>query len=277
MRIGIFARTFERGTLGETLDAVQAHGLDCIQFNMECAGVAPMPDRIEGALCDAIRDELSSRRITMVSLSGTFNMIHPDTQERQRGLARLREMAASSRRLGASVITLCTGTRDPGYMWRAHPDNASPEAWRDVVVSMGEASRFAEEYDVTLAFEPEVSNVVDSARKARLLLDEIRSPRLKIVMDGANLYHAGELPRMGEILREAFDLLGEDIALAHAKDLDRDGEAGHLAAGTGLLDYDLYVSLLRASGFDGALLLHGLEESQVDGCRDFLIGKLSES
>ncbi len=273
MRVGIFARTFVRGTLGETLDAVQAHGLDCIQFNMECAGLAPMPDRIEGALCDSIRGELASRRITMASLSGTFNMIHPDIRERQRGLARLRELAASSRPPGTTVITLCTGTRDPGYMWRAHPDNTSPEAWRDLVVSMAEASGFAEEYDATLAFE--VSNVVDSARKARQLLDEIRSPRLKVVMDGANLYHAGEFPRMREILEEAFGLLGEDIALAHAKDLDRDGEAGQLAAGTGLLDYDLYLSLLRASGFEGGLLLHGLEESQVDGCRDFLIGKLS--
>ena len=55
-------------------------------------------------------------------------------------------------------------------------------------------------------------------------------------MDGANIFHAGELPRMREILDEAFALLGEHIAFAHAKDLDRDGEAGHLAAGKGLLD-----------------------------------------
>ena len=36
---------------------------------------------------------------------------------------------------------------------------------------------------------------------------------------------------MREILDEAFALLSEDIALAHAKDLDRDGQAGHLAGG----------------------------------------------
>ena len=50
---------------------------------------------------------------------------------------------------------------------------------------------------------------------------------------------------MREILDEAFTLLGEHIAFAHAKDLDRDGEAGHLAAGKGLLDYDQYLSLLN--------------------------------
>ncbi len=43
MRLGIFAKTFVRPTLGETLDAVKAHGLDCVQFNMACAGLPPMP------------------------------------------------------------------------------------------------------------------------------------------------------------------------------------------------------------------------------------------
>jgi sugar phosphate isomerase/epimerase len=52
---------------------------------------------------------------------------------------------------------------------------------------------------------------------------------------------------MRDKLREAFDLLGNDIALAHAKDLDHDGEAYHLAAGEGLLDYPLYLSSCSAA------------------------------
>jgi sugar phosphate isomerase/epimerase len=77
-------------------------------------------------------------------------------------------------------------------------------------------------------------------------------------MDGANLFHAGELPRMRAVLDEAFALLGGDIVLAHAKDLDRDGEAGHLPAGTGLLDYPYYLRLIARSGFSGDLVLHAL-------------------
>ena len=161
------------------------------------------------------------------------------------GLCNLRVLAAACEKLGTSVITLCTGTRDPDNMWRRHPDNDTPEAWDDLVVSMRQAIEVAEEYQVTLAFEPEVANVVDSAIKARRIIDQIDSPYLKVVMDGANIFHTGELPRMREILDEAFALLGEHIAFAHAKDLDRDGEAGHLAAGKGLLDYDQYLSLLN--------------------------------
>jgi sugar phosphate isomerase/epimerase len=75
---------------------------------------------------------------------------------------------------------------------------------------------------------------------------------------------------MREMLDEAFALVGKDIVLAHAKDLDHDGDAGHKAAGQGKLDYDRYLSLLRDYGFKGPLLLHGLSEGQVPGCVAFL-------
>ena len=80
-------------------------------------------------------------------------------------------------------------------MWRAHPDNNTPEAWRDLVESMKQALAVAEEYDVVLALEPEVANVIDSAQKARRLLDEMQSPYLKVCMDGANIFHKGELAK----------------------------------------------------------------------------------
>ncbi len=275
MDIGIFSKTFARPTLGAVLDAVAEHGVHAVQFNLSCAGVEEIPDVIAPTLVATIRQEMAARGITMSAISGTFNMIHPDMAERQAGLRRLRTLAAACESLGTSVITLCTGTRNTESMWRSHPDNGSEDAWRDLVVSMHETAAIAEEYGVTMAFEPEVSNVIDSAQRARRLLDEIGSPYLKVVMDGANVFHKGELPHMTAILTEAFDLLGNDIALAHAKDLTEDGHAGNAAAGTGLLDYDLYVRLLHESGYTGALVLHGLSEAQTPGCIEFLRARLA--
>jgi sugar phosphate isomerase/epimerase len=275
MQIGIFAKTFARPTLAATLDAVVSHGLRCVQFNLACAGVPSMPNRIDPALVATIRREMDTRQITMAAVSGTFNMIHPDLDQRRAGMRRLRELAAACAGLRTTIITLCTGTRDPENMWRRHPDNNTPEAWRDLLESMHEAVIIAEEYGVMLAFEPEVSNVIDSASKGRRLLDELSSLRLKVVIDAANLFHAGELPRMHIILEEAFALLGKDIVIAHAKDLSRDGEAGHEAAGQGVLDYDHYLTLLRAVGFTGPLILHGLDETQVNGAVAFLREKLA--
>jgi len=274
MEIGIFSKTFPRKTLDATLDAVRTHGLKYVQFNMACVGLAPMPEEIHGGLRERVRRALAVRGLRMSAVSGTFNMIHPDVEKRQDGLRRLAVLANACRDMGTSTITLCSGTRDPDDTWRRHRENDSVEAWHDLVAAMREAVRIAEQTDVTVAFEPEVANVVDSAKKGRRLLDEIGSPRLKVVMDGANLFHASELPRMREVLDEAFDLLGKDIVLAHAKDLSRDGEAGHEAAGTGLLDYDHYLALLRGTSYDGPLILHALTEAQVDSCVTFLRGKL---
>jgi sugar phosphate isomerase/epimerase len=235
-----------------------------------------MPERIDGALCDRIRAAATSHGITLAAVSGTFNMIHPDPAKCRTGLERLRVLASACHRLGAPVVTLCTGTRDPDDMWRRHPDNDSAAAWRDLLESMRTAVKIAEVAGVTLAFEPELANVVDTARKGRRLLDEIGSPRLKVVMDGANLFRAGDLARMRDVLDEAFALLGPDVVLAHAKDLTHDGEAGHAAAGTGRLDYDRYLSLLYGTGYDGPLILHGLSEAEVAASLAFLRGKLAE-
>jgi sugar phosphate isomerase/epimerase len=274
MQVGIFAKTYARPTLSEVLSVVRAQGLDTVQFNLSCAGLPSMPDFIAPEVANSIRQEAERQGVRFAAVSGTFNMIDPDLQKRRTGLRRLRVLASACQRLGTRVITLCTGTRDQDSMWARHPDNDSQEAWADLQVSMTEALEIAEENQVILAIEPEVSNVVDSARKGRLLLDEMKSPRLKVVMDGANLFHAGELPHMRRILEEAFKLLGDEIILAHAKDLSVDGEAGHEAAGTGLLDYDQYLSLLNAVGFNGPLILHSLTEAQVPSSVAFVQEKL---
>ena len=263
MHVGLMEGTIRRGTLTEGLNAAVEYGIYHLQYH-----VPPSESLVN------IRKEMDVRQIKIVALSGTYNMIDPDIQKRHAGLHNLRYVAEQCELLGTSVITLCTGSRDPHSMWRAHPDNNSASAWNDLVESMKNTLEIAEEYNVTLAFEPEVSNVIDSAQKARRLLDEMQSPYLKVVMDGANIFHKGELPMMREILDEVFDLLGDDIALAHAKDLDRDGQAGHLAAGTGLLDYDQYIGLLKESGYEGAIVLHGLSEEQIPFCTKFLQEKI---
>jgi sugar phosphate isomerase/epimerase len=274
MQIGVFSKTFVRDTLEANIDAVKSKGFECVQYNMECAGLTSMPNAIDQAHCDRIRLAMAQRQIDMAAISGTFNIIDPNLEERANGFRQLRVIAESCERLGTKVITLCTGSRDPTSMWKRHPDNDSPQAWSDMVGAMRLAVQIAEECDVTMGFETEVNNVVDSAIKGRRLLDEIGSSHLKVVMDGANLFHAGQLPRMREVLDEAMALLGQDIVIAHAKDLNHDGDAGHEAAGTGRLDYDYYLARLRDCGFDGALIAHGQDESQSDDVFAFLRDKL---
>lgn len=131
---------------------------------------------------------------------------------------------------------------------------------------MREAVRIAEGTVVALVIESEVTNVVHSPETVSRLLDEIGSPHLRITMDAANLFHESEFPRMAEAMDNAFALQGNDIVLADAKDISRDGEAGQLLAGQGLLDYDRYISLLKRAGFCGPRLRRGLPEDLVGDC-----------
>ncbi|MDH7570919.1 MAG: sugar phosphate isomerase/epimerase family protein, partial [Armatimonadota bacterium] len=256
--------------LEETLDAVVQHGIHVIQLSAVTMGWNELPDAVPPADAQRLRHALAQRGMELAAVSGTFNMIHPDEKQRREGIRRLGVLLAACQELGASLVTLCTGTRDPQSMWRFHPDNHTSAAWRDLLASMEKAVCAAQAHGITLAVEPEVSNVVCSAARARRLLDEVNSPRLKVCIDAANLFQAGMLPRMREVLREAFDLLANDIVLAHAKDLSRDGAAGDQAAGTGLLDYPFYLSLLRNSGYQGPLILHSLREEEVSASVAFL-------
>lgn len=279
MRPGIFARTFARSSPEEVFDALASYGLGETQFNMSVAGLSSLPDEISPELADRVRVAAAERGISLAALSGTFNMIHPDIGVRRDGSSRLGVLAGACEKLGTSTLTLCTGTRDLENMWRRHPDNAGPEAWRDLLASMQEALEMAEEHGVTLAFEPEPANVVDSAEKGRRLLDEMRSPHLKVVVDAVNLFDARDparwLPRSEEVMAEAFDLLGGDLILAHAKDVTESGEV--VAVGKGDLDYDLYLKLLNKAGYGAPLVVHGLAEEEVEGSLAFLRRKLAEA
>lgn len=261
MRLGIFARTFPRATLGETFDAVAATGLETMQFNMALTGGPSMPDTIPAELAARVATAAADRALGIAAVSGTYNMAHPDTTVRDDGLRRLGVLLAAAAMLGTRIVTLCTGSRDSTDMWRRHPDNTTPAAWRAMLASVEAAVTLAETHDVTLAFEPEHTNVVDSAAAGRHLLDDIASPHLRVVIDPANLIDARGLGRQADTLRAAFELLGDDIVLAHAKDVTRGGAI--VAAGRGDLDYELYLALLAQTGRPVPLILHGLDEDEV--------------
>lgn len=274
MQLGIFAKTFPRPTLAQTLDAVADHGLRCVQFNMACVGLPSLPQAVAPEVVAQIRVETAARGIAIAALSGTFNMAHPDPQVRRDGLAGLKVLASACAGMGTSIVTICTGSRDPADMWRRHDDNASPAAWRDLLDTLGAALAIAQDAGVVLAFEPEQANVVFSARRGRELLDTLASPHLKVVLDPSNMIAGYGGEAVPAVIDEAFDLLGDSIVLAHAKDRDRNGAP--CVPGSGTVDFPHYVSRLRSLRFDGALILHSLREDEVGPALRYLRSLLKD-
>lgn len=281
IQLGIMTRMIRRPVLTEVADEIRASGLKAVQLNLTSAGLESLPSELDPATARAIGEVFASRGLAVAAVSGSFNTIHPDATARAEGIRRLGVLMSYCHLLGTRIVTLCTGTRDPENMWRHHPANSEPEAWRDLLESMRQLVVSADAYGVTIAFEPEVVNVVDTVAKARRLVEEVASPRLRVLIDPANLVRPEDLADTRAVLQTAFADVGPYIVLAHAKDVTfpapGEAECRRVSAGTGLLDYTFYLQLLRASGFNGALILHDLEEREIPRCRRILESALAEA
>jgi sugar phosphate isomerase/epimerase len=275
MRLGIFAKTFEGSDPRSVLSAAARAGYSAVQYNMACSGLPSMPDAIPSGITLAIRSAAQAANIEIAALSGTYNMIHPDPAIRKLGHAGFEVLAAAAPLLPTRLITLCTGTRDPQDQWKAHPANDAPEAWADLLASMEALVEVANRHDINLGIEPELANVVNSAEKARRLIDEFGSSRLKIVLDAANLFETASIEDQRRVVSDAIDLLADRIAVVHAKDRTPSGE--FTTAGQGVLDYPHFLSHLKSAGFDGPIIAHGLAASEASGVARYLRRTLSEA
>ena len=232
MKTGVCTTDFEKlplMTAENLFERIRAIGFACVQFAFSSVteadfvptGQLELPKTLSPALLKAV-DKASERHgLPVEVINATFNMAHPDPEVREEGLRRLKIHAEAARSLGCPILSLCSGTRNEGHLWTPHPDNGTREAWDAMFGTMLRAAEIAERFGVTLAVESEASNVIDTPEKARRLMDGVGSERIKMILDPANLFHAGEAhpENARRTLDEAFALFGNDIVAAHGKDI----------------------------------------------------------
>jgi sugar phosphate isomerase/epimerase len=124
MRLGIFAKTFPRPTVQQTLQAAADAGLTAVQFNLSVLGLPTIPDTVPAEAIAATREAAARTGVALAAISGTFNTAHPDPTVRKARVARFPVLCQAACALGIPVITLSSGSRDPEDMWRYHPDNS---------------------------------------------------------------------------------------------------------------------------------------------------------
>ncbi len=272
--LGVMVREVKRPTLEESLERIHAMGFECVQFKMSALGLPTLPEALPHGKAGEIGAAFWAFGLNLSAVSGTFNIAHPDKNERNAGIAGMKTLCEAAEDMGTQIITISTGTRNPDHMWRSHPENDSPEAWQVMKKTMREIIRIAEANSVHLAFEIEVSNIVNTVDKAVRLLDEIESDNLNIVMDPANLLFRDDVPRQLEIFEDALSRLGSRIVLTHAKDVgefdESTGELERVPAGKGRLDFPGFFHLLENTGYQGPVIIHSLPEEDMPASRDFI-------
>ncbi len=274
MELGIFSRTYETQDLETTFQQMTSQGLYHTQFNLSNAGMDALPKSFTQEDMDRILSLSKKYKVYLDALSGTFNMIDPDVEQRKKGIEQFETQCEIASKLRIPIVTLCTGSKNPSSKWKWDDKNLLESSWQELIETTKQILVYADKYDVILGVETEASNIINTPQRARKYLDAINSPRLKIIMDGANLFLPSQVSDMHHVLKEAFQLLGKDIVLAHAKDLQAD--VSFVAAGQGVLDFTYYIQLLKEYGYTGPLIMHGLDVEQVKESMDYLYGCMAQ-
>ena len=271
MKTGVCTTDFEKLApvpADRLFGRIRELGFECVQFAFSSVsesdfvptGQLELPGKIAPVVLSSVGSAAERHGLPIEVINATFNMAHPDPEVRSEGLKRLAVHAEAAGILGCPVLSLCSGTRNPDHLWTPHPDNGTSEAWDVMLDTMLRAAEIAEKYGVTLAVESEASNVIDTPEKARRLMDTVKSDRLKMILDPANLFHAGEArpENARRTLDEAFAAFGGDIVAAHGKDILPGDGISFCGTGRGIVDFPYMAKRLRESGYAGDMFLHGI-------------------
>ncbi len=186
--------------------------------------------------CKKIADTYRSAGVSIHSMGVYTNLIHPNEAERKANMAYFEAMMKVGAHMGVGTfITEAGHYHNPNEPAPPVEYHFQEKVWKAMVATGGELAEMAERHNATVLFEPFYRHFFSSAKRTRVYLEEIGSPRLRALLDPANLL---ELNDLGEML----DQLGPWIDCLHAKDRKLHVDRG-VPAGQGDLDYREFITL----------------------------------
>ncbi len=243
LTVGMATLGFESLSNAELAKELSAAGIHTVQLFLSQsdskfwaynsrADVSPLtPGR-----CQTIAETYRKAGIEIHSIGVYTNLIHPDAAERKANLAYFRAMMEIGHRMGVrTFITEAGHYQDPKGPEPHIPLHFQDALWPQAVATVRELAAQAEELDAKVLLEPFYRGFLATAKRCRLFLEEVNSPRIRALLDPANLIEVNDLDEM-------FGQLGAWIDCLHAKDRKLHTDRG-VAAGQGDLDYPKFVSL----------------------------------
>ncbi len=186
--------------------------------------------------CKEIADTYRSAGISIHSIGVYTNLIHPDDDERKANMAYFEAMMKVGAHMDVrTFITEAGHYYNPGEPAPQVEYHLQEEVWHRMVATGRELARMAEKYGATVLFEPFYRHFLTSAKRTRVYLEEVASPRLRALLDPANLLELNDVDEM-------FAQLADWIECLHAKDRKLHVDRG-VPAGQGDLDYHQFVKL----------------------------------
>lgn len=208
---------------------------------------------LSAARCREIADTYRSAGISIHSIGVYTNLIHPDPAERKANMDYFEAMMQVGDHMNVrTFITEAGHYLDPDKPAPKVEHHFQEEVWQQMLDTGRQLAAMADRHDATVLFEPFYRHFFASAKRTRLYIEEVGSPRLRALLDPANLL---ELNDLGEM----FDQLGPWIDCLHAKDRKLHVDRG-VPAGQGDLDYATFVALAAERTPDAPLILEYVGE-----------------
>ncbi len=176
--------------------------------------------------------------ISIHSLGVYTTLIHEDPAERKANLGYFDLMMKTGGHMGVRTFITEMGHYYPPGPAPQVPWDFRDDVWHTAVATAKQLGAIAEANGATVLLEPYHVSLLASAKRMRLFLEETGSPRVRALLDPANLIEVNDLDEM-------FQQLGKWIDCIHAKDRKYHTSAG-VAAGQGDVDYSQLVTLAAA-------------------------------
>ncbi len=185
--------------------------------------------------CRSIAADYRSAGISIHSMGVYTNLIHPQQSEREANLAYFEAMMKVARNMGVNTLITEAGHYYADDHNPAVPHHFQEKVWKQMVVTGKRIAELAQRHQITVLMEPFYRGFLASAKRTRLFLEAVDSPRVRALLDPANLLEINDLDEMFYQLTPWIDCL-------HAKDRKLHVDRG-VPAGQGDLDYPKFIAL----------------------------------
>ena len=277
LRLGVRAHDFGRMPANELAARIAAQGFSCIQLalNKAIPGLDLRAGDLNSELAREIGGAFARHGVGIEVLGCYINPIHPDLETRSALLDFFRDHLRFARDFGCGIVALESGSVNADYS--PHPANHGEAAFNEMLASIAELVAEAEKFGVPVGFEAVHCHTVPNAQKMRRVLDAIGSKNLRVVFDAANLLSSENFRGQSRIISEALDLLGDDIAVIHAKDfIFENGALKTIPAGRGQLDFAPILEFVRSQNCGVSVLLEEADETAALQAAEFLHKQFQE-
>ena len=209
-----------------------------------------------------LRSLLADENLRLFQVTGYWqNLVTPDETARRESVRVVQAALRLAGWMGARGIDTGPGSMNPDGPWFPHPDNWTANAEAQLVRSLRECARAAEDCGVFLSLESHQLVTPRSPEIALRILDAVDSPWVRCDYDSANWIDLHSIYDTSSALDAHFDLLGRHIVSAHAKDIWLENRlAVHLqdgCPGKGLMDFSTLFSRLEALDPDYPAIAEG--------------------